>query len=349
MADEGVAEFRFSESGPFDDEERATIVAVIDAVGASEHQAADRLLDVMRTNARQLDRFAEVLCDYPTLFGSESLGSRKRDLNSLVDLLSRSNVANFDMFLPTRALLAGNLILGEVNFYRLLRFVCDEALPSTVAESLKARVDRSLCHCLYARLAEEVLRHIASDPDVSRTVRERAVLALTNIWERVKYRVDNFFPVLQATWEARRRVPTTLGTLMGTSEMFALIGEGCDERFVDYLVRDERTADEVAAFREFLFGATTEQLGKMEQHMASSGKGAICAADIPDDDRPCDPCAIAGDPALAMFEFFLSRHLQAAARRLAHAPGPKRTAEEYVLMYYLEAMPNKSALGMPSG
>ena len=51
--------------------------------------------------------------------------------------------------------------------------------------------------------------------------------------------------------------------------------------------------------------------------------------------------------ALAMFEFFLSRHLPAAARRQADLPGPKRTAEEYVMLHYLEQSVDKGALSVP--
>jgi hypothetical protein len=63
---------------------------------------------------------------------------------------------------------------------------------------------------------------------------------------------------------------------------------------------------------------------------------------------PLDAHTFGGDPALAMFEFFLSRHLQAAARRQADLPGPKRTAEEYVMLHYLEQSVDKDALSIPS-
>ena len=39
---------------------------------------------------------------------------------------------------------------------------------------------------------------------------------------------------------------------------------------------------------------------------------------------------------VASYHFHRERHLQAAARRLRHLPGPKHTAEEYMLVYFLE-------------
>jgi len=338
----------FSSNGPFDDAERAVIADVVAAVEEAGAPTTTQLLMAVTQNIQQLDAFGQLVCDYPSVFGEQSLGSKRRGVQSLLSGLSRSTPSNFDMFLPTRALMSRTLQMGEVNFYRLLRYVCSEALPPERAAGLQARVEQLLCHCLYTRLAEIVFIDIASDDLLEREVRSRAALSLLHIWEQTTYRVSDFFPLLEATWEARRRFPATLGTLMGTSEMFRLIEAGCDENFVDYLVRPERSDDENAAFREFLFGATTEHLEKIREQMEADGKQAIAATDVADSSRLKDACADGGDPSLAMFEFFLYRHLQAAARRQANLPGPKRTAEEYVMLYYLEHETNTQRLSAPA-
>ena len=338
-------EIRFSDFGPFDVEERATIREVVAAVAHHDYAHAPALLAKVVENIQRLDLIGEALSRYPSIFDEQVLGHRQRGLDSLLDALVHTNLSNFAMFLPTRALIGRNLVLGEVNFYRLLRIVCADALPEPVGGELRARVDRLLCVCLYTRLAEEVLIHIASDAAVERRSRETSVLALAHIWQRAAYRIDDFFPVLQATWEARRRVPVTLGAMLGASEMFRLLQAGCDERFVDYLVSDgsEEHSD---ALREFLFGATTEQLARIEARRQEM-HGAVSADDCADIKRAADPGALGGDPALAMFEFFLSRHLQAAARRSAKVHGPKRTAEEYVLLRYLQERRADEILSRP--
>ena len=212
---------------------------------------------------------------------------------------------------------------------------------------LKERVDERLCYCLYTRLAEEVLKHIASDDDTTKTIREKAALALVHIWEQATYRVSDFFPLLQATWEARRQVPAKVGTMMGTAEIFGLMQAGCDKKFVDYLTRPEHSEDESAAFREFIFGATSEQLERVQSELHDSGKSVIEKEDLATENKLHDAFTLTGDPALAMFEFFLSRHLQAAARRQTRLPGPKRTAEEYVMLYYLEHSVDAQKLRAP--
>jgi hypothetical protein len=339
----------FADCGPFDAEEREVIVAVVHAIESYDSDVAAQLSARVREAIESLDHFGGVLCEYPSLFAQQSLGSRRRDLGTLVDALSRADLSNFDMFLPTRALVARTLVMGEVNFYRLLRFAANEVIAPDELAALLPRVDRLLVECLYTRLAEMVLIHIASDAKVTRDVREKAVLSLTHIWERVTYRISDFFPVLHATWHARRRVQVTAGTLMGTAELFALMREGCDESFVNYLERPEHTHDEEAAFREFLFGATTEQLERMQQHMHECGQSVMAREEMASFGPKSAPDMMAGDPAIAMFEFFLSRHLQAAARRHAGLPGPKRTAEEYVLLHYLDdlAPTEKRRLSVP--
>ena len=327
---------QFSETGPFDEGERQVIRDAIAAINESAHAQARELSDSVIAKVHQLDNFGDMVAGFPSLFRAQSLGGKKRDVSSLLSALSKSSPSNFDMFLPTRALASRTLVMGEVNFWRMLRFVCNEALTGATYETIAPRVDRRLCRCLYTRLAETVLIDIASDAELRRGVRDKSGLALMQIWEQTAYSVSEFFPVLEATWDARRRFPATLGTLMGTSEMFRLIEEGCDEAFVDYLVRDDRTADEEDAFREFLFGATTEHLDKIKEQMDASGKGAIGADEVVESQALRDACAVGRDPSLALFEFFLYRHLQASARRQANLPGPKRTAEEYVMLYYLE-------------
>ncbi|MBI4956275.1 MAG: hypothetical protein HY908_29935 [Myxococcales bacterium] len=338
----------FGPQSPFDREEQSLIHAVVAALEASTHPERSSLAAEVVRHVALLDRQGALMAEYPPISAAQVLGARRRDVRSLLQLLSHSNPANFDMFLPTRALFARNLVMAEVNFYRLLRFACEEALPSSEADELLTRVERLECHCLYTRLCEEVLTHIASDAAVTPAVRERAVLSLSQMWDRVTYRVSEFFPVLEATWDARRRVAATFGTLMGASEVFCLLQAGCAPEFVEHLVRPEYGEDEAAAFREFLFGATTEQLERMSCNMEAAGRSSIGAREVSREERTTDPGEPCCDPANAFFEFFLARHLQAAARRQAGLVGPKRTAEEYVMLAYLEHLTAEHVSDPPS-
>ncbi len=322
---------RYGPHSPFDDEERATIEAIHDRVIESGRQDADELTSLITRQMVCLEWLGQVISEYPSPLEEQRLGARRRGLQTLVERLTRTNPANFEFFLPTRALLGHALVMAESNFYRLLSHLCHEALPDEEGRQLRDQVGRRLRVCLYIRLAEEVLSAIMTDDNLSDATRSKAVVALAQIWERrLTYRVDHFFPILEATWEARMRITATGGTLAGTQEIFELFKAGCDPAFVEYLARPEHSPDEVAAFREFLFGTTAEELNRRACDMAARGINSTRLGD------PADPPD--RDPATVLYEFFRSRHVQATARRLANVPGPKHTAEAYVMIHYLDTM-----------
>ena len=316
---------------PFSTEERETIEEIYGEVVRAGHGEAARLASAIRREMKNLEWLGEVLWQYPSPLGDQTLGQRQRGLTTLIDTLSQTNPANFEFFLPTRALLGRALDMAESNFYRLLRHVCKEVLPGDRGEALGERATQCLRVCLYTKLVEEVLSNIASDNLLERSVRGKAVGALAQIWERrLTYRVRDFFPLLEATWQARQRITVTGGTLYGTQEIFELFQAGGDPAFVDYFARSEHSDDEVEAFREFLFGTSCEELNRLSEEMRRAGVNSIT--------MPTPKISSKHDAATLFYEFFRSRHLLATARKLADLPGPKRTAEGYVMIYYLGRM-----------
>lgn len=325
----------FGPVGPFDENEKRVVLEVTSAMARGTPDLAGAVESVQHAVTR-LEVLTEAISAYPPELqpGTDQAGAGM--LDSLLDLLSHANRLSFDLYLPTRGLLSRNLVMAEVNFYRLLRSIaCSAQAAELIPPSLVADVDDCLCRSLHSRLALEVLERIASDDRLAHGVRAEAARSLWRLWEDVTYRLSDFFPALAATWEARRRVSVVLGTLMGTAEMYQLIGAGCDPAFVEWLLRPDQPKEQAEAFREFLFGTTTEELQRIEERMSTAGRTTITRDQLPEGERPRDASA-PGDPALALFDFFLSRHLQAAARRRMDLPGPSRTAEEYVMLHFLE-------------
>ncbi len=323
----------FDSASPFDQEERACIRDVWRALGTAEADAGEAPRQTLRQGVRLLGAMGRLLRDCP-MSGTEGPDPHQ----DLTHRLLGGDAATFEILLPTRALVSRTLVMAEVNFYRTLVDQCSKVLAAEILEELLPKLTRRVCVCLYTRLLEEVLTHIASDRSVRSDVREKAVLALLEIWDRATYRVIRFFPLLEATWEARRRVRVALGTLAGTHEVFSLLAEGCDARFVDYFMRTKPSEEEQQAFREFLFGSTTEALQKLEAHMRATGCDSIDNSQLESGMQVLD-LGDSSDPATGLYSFFLARHIRAQARRLEQSPGPKRTAEEYVMLAYLRRMP----------
>ena len=319
-----------SPHSPLTGEERETIEAIIQALVRSGSERSAQALAIVEEHLRRLEAFGELMSQFPSPIEHHRLGDRERSLASLADVLCHSNPANFEFKVPTRGLVGRALDMAESNFYRLLAHACSEVLIEPERSQLRGQAMDRLREVIYTKIVEEVLGDIVSDPTLNGFVRERAVYSLCQIWDtRLTYRTRQFFPLLRAAWEARQRILVRGGTLLGTDEMFALFREGCDPEFVEFFTRPDPDDDEVAAFREFLFGRTSEQLESLRSEMERRGDSCVSLT-YPE-------VGSADDEGTRFYEFFRARFMQATARRLADHPGPKRTAEGYVMVAYLSS------------
>lgn len=333
---------KYGANGPFCPEERDTLDSIINALHQLRTPKSEQVLYTIASHFQRLEEFGELLSRFPSPVTRHRLGNREQSLPSLAEGLCRSNPANFEFRVPTRAIVGRSLDMAKSNFYRLLRYGCDEVLEGELRLKLREEAIVRLREVIYTKLVEEVLTDIVSGPEVERSVRLNAVYALIHIWDRrLTYRTKEFFPLLQATWDARQRVRVVGGSLMGAQELFALMREGCDPAFIDYFVRPDPAEDEVLAFREFLFGATAEQLDTL-QTQALPPNGELPS--IPD----YGGFSKIDDPGTLLYEFFRSRFLLATARRLANLPGPKRTAEGYVMLGFLSRVDEEAPVSEPS-
>lgn len=326
---------QFGAHSPFTGDERRVVEEIYDAVGDADDPQAPELQATIRKHIQCIDTMGSVVAGYPSPLEEQRLGKQVRGVETLVDRLSRASPANFAFFVPTRAQLGRALDMAESNFYRLLRHVCRDCIPGDRRKELLDAATQRLRICLYTRLTEEVLSAIATDDKVARTVRERAVVALAHIWaHRLTYRVSEFFPILEATWEARQRITVTGGTLAGTQEVLELFAKGCDPGFIDIFASADPDPDEIEAFREFLFAASAEELDRIARDMADQGVTSVRLHDALN--------AADRDAVTVFYEFFRQRFYLAMARRVARTSGPRHTAEGYVMIHYLARTPQET-------
>ena len=292
------------------------------------HPRAAEVLSIIERHFMRLERFGELMAEFPSPIESDRLGERERSLHSLSVALCQSNPATFEFRAPTRSIVGRALDMAECNFYRLLRHACDQVLDGESALLLRRQATERLQEVIYTKIVEEVLSDIVSDSTVETKIRERSVYSLSQIWDRrLTYRTREFFPLLRAALRARANIDVRGGTLLGTEEMFALFREGCDPEFVEFFTRPDPDEDEVLAFREFLFGTSVESLRELENQMQQAGANLVRLGH--------SETAQEVDEGTVLYEFFRTRFLQATARRLAGLPGPKRTAEGYVMIAFL--------------
>lgn len=314
---------------PLQDDEYATVHAVLAAL--AEAGAPSDIAVAIQRQTENLERFGQLLACYPSPLEEQRLGNRRRGLDTLVQALSSGDRVGFGLREPTQAAAGRALSIAQINFFRLLWHACGglHELPS--AAPLRERAARQLRRSVYTQLAEDVLSELATDVALPQLLRERAVLQLAQLWaHRLTWRVSATFPMLEATWEARTRVHVTGGTLLGTCELFQLLTQGGDAKFVELLTERDHAAEEVAAFREFLFDRPHEELERLLERMTREGRTSV----------QIDSQVLTGerDAGSMFYEFFQTRLLQSNARRLARIDGPKHTAEGYVVLAWLERL-----------
>ena len=98
------------------------------------------------------------------------------------------------------------------------------------------------------------------------------------------------------------------------------------------------SADESAAFEEFLFNMTSEELATLRRAISSSTSAPpppewaaeVLGRQIEDLEHSHEI-----DP-MALYRSYKRRQLAADFRMMTGAPGPRRTAEGYLMVYLLD-------------
>ena len=302
---------------------------VLTALRAQPQQAdiADAIFDQVQS----LDHFGATLARYPSPLVEQRLGQQRRGLETLVATLCSTDRTHLPLVAPTQAIVGRALTMAQINFFRLLWHGCGLIKDAKAAADLRNGTANLLRTSVYTRLVEEVLSELSTDPALDQQLRARAIRQLALLWaHRLTWRVSSFFPVLESTWEARARVRVVGGTLVGTTEIVQLITAGADARFVELLTERSHGEEALLAFREFLFGRSSEELDRLVDKMARQDLSSIELDSMVFRD--------VRDTGSVFYEFFQERFVQANARRLAGLPGPKHTAEGYVLLAWLRQM-----------
>lgn len=299
------------------------------AVGGARH---------VRDAIARLTTLWQAVERFPKTQQCQLLGTRRRDFQTLLDTFVKSEPYSIEAYLPTRATLARAYAMAKFNFSRMLRYVIADCVPAdSEGGALRVAADLVERSAVAAIIAEDVLRAIAADNDQPDPLRRRAIALLADLWDRrATQSLADFAPLLDSAWRAKARVRVSYGTLAGVSELFQLLRHGCDPAFVDYFGSDRATPEQYAAFEEFVFNATYEELVRMREYMREKNTGVLDAAAVAkifnvNLERLHTTTGTPQD----MFFTFREREMWAAQRRLNSLPGPKKTAEEYVMIYVL--------------
>jgi hypothetical protein len=289
------------------------------------------LLSELRATAELLDRQRPLR--RPT-----SLGGEARDEQTLIDHLCSMDGLSGDLVLPLKATLSRTHLLTKINFLRGFVKATSALVDVPNAQKMAHELREELAQSIYTLLAEELFLALLRKPDVMRRTKQRAADQLINVWDDAALEIDDFAPLLESAWHARNRINTAYGTLLGATETFRLVTEDCSPEVLEFFGREGMSADESAAFEEFLFNMTSEELAKLRRAMQQqhvSAASPAWAADVLGRQIEDLEHSHEIDP-MALYRSYQRRQLAADFRMMSGAPGPRRTAEGYLMVYLLD-------------
>jgi hypothetical protein len=272
----------------------------------------------------------------PSLGQPSRFGGAARDEDWFVAALSSLDPLTAELALPEKAVLARGFLSAKIALLRSFAAALAPDAPGWHAD-LAAGFARELSQSIYTLIATEILTDLQWDGAVAPATRVRAARQLILFWDRaLELEIDDFCPILEAAWSARSRVAALYGALLGTAEYLRLVEADCPPEFLDFFCQDgPRSPGRDAAFEEFLFDLTWEELGRVRSAMERSGHGVVDGQFVAGVlGRPIAGPRI-GDPD-ALYRSYRRRRTGAEFRRLTGAPGPARVAEAYLMIDLLE-------------
>ena len=308
---------------------------VVAARAPADAQILRDLIDQLRQTNALLDGSRPLRA--PTAMGGEA-----RDEGTLIDHLITLDGLSGELMLPLKATLSRTALLTKINFLRAFIKATSAVALTADGTSDVARLihdlNEELAQSIYTLLCEDLFLALLRKPDVSRPSKRKAADQLIAIWDDSTLEIDDFAPILESAWHARNRITSDFGCLVGATETFRLVCEDCSSEVLEFFARDGMTAQETGAFEEFLFNMTWEELGTLRARMREEGKTAVSpqwAATVLgrhieelEHSREIDP--------VALYRSYNRRQLAADFRSMAGAPGPRRTAEGYLMVHLLE-------------
>jgi hypothetical protein len=312
------------------------VLSRLDDLGTSEALDSARHLKQV---IDQLVRLRQVVTAYPSIVLSHKVAGEQRDVFTLTDAICRSNPYTIEAYMPTRAVVGRAYLVAKFNFFRLLlKIVRHHMAENEDRQRLLDELSVFVLQSVFTVIAEDILVSIASNHRIHLDLRRKATFLLADLWEhRTSRTVKDFFPFLESIWIAKTRVQITYGTLSGTTEILALMREGCSPEVIDYFTRDQISEDERQALLELVFNSTYEELETMRRWMKSHDKQVVGANDVARIfNVPLSRLHQTITNPKDMFFTFRERQVMAYHRDIQDLPGPKKTAEEYLMMYFLE-------------
>jgi hypothetical protein len=312
-----------------DDSEKSVVEDALSSIREADPREADLLAE----HLHRLALAADLVKKTPGITGSwETQRVAPVSGEPLLDLLCTVPEWDLDLHVPVRVIFGQAYVVAKINFFKALAYGLDSV---GATEPLRERVETELGQSIYTKLAEELFIAIVTDTRTERRVKVSAARSLFQVWQdRLVAEIDDFAPVLESVWRSRNKVRPVIGTTLGTHEFFHLLKNCTDTQFLEYF-ENVVPVEQIQAFEEFLFGLSWEQLTELRAQMERNNASTVSSAQAYETvGHPSSWAPQDGGPQ-SLYTSYKKRRVRAQYRALTNAPGPKKTAEEFVMTAFL--------------
>jgi hypothetical protein len=195
---------------------------------------------------------------------------------------------------------------------------------------------------IHTHLLAQLLIDVILNRSVAHAIKQSAASYLLNLWDQCLSddALSHFFRMIRSLWDARIKVQVQYGTLMGTSELAQLLEAQCDPLVLEFFMQPDAPEQEAAAFREFLFGLSHEEIEQLHNEMHERGLHAIDREQVSQMLYATSGAASSLDSLMVsdphfIYRSYKRRRMQARHRAHTNTKGPLHTIEEYLLLNIL--------------
>ncbi len=282
---------------------------------------------------QDLENLAESIAKFPSLLERHELTGGLRTPQSLIDsLISSTNEGDQTLQLPSKATLGKGFLVAKIHtFSGLSKLAKRTGEPESVVEDFK----RETITMMFSLLAEDIYLNLIKDKTIDMEFRRQMAISVLLLWEhRSDQTIADVAPVLQAVWEARRKLAPAFGTMKGMSELL-LISIQMDSQWAKF-IKDRLSEPDVSqAMEEFLFGLSYEQINKLQSILNEKGISAIGRDDV---------SKFLGQPVKAdagldyrdFYSMYTIRRDNARTRQRMNLAGPHYTLEDHFIRFIME-------------
>lgn len=326
-----------SNPAPFLPSERKVVDAVMEML-CNEDPAAYAIL--LQGEGR-LMRLSLLLRDYPSLRSQEDLGPYHRDTDSLIDTLCYLDPLELKLRMPSKAVLVESYMLTKAQHLKGLLLSILGLPPTEQRKSLRSALFFEVSNIIHTYLLYQLLLDVILDEHLDREIKRRSARYLIALWDTcaAQEELSGFFHIIRSLWDARIHIRVRYGTLLGTDELLQLLEAECDPLILEHFTDRDLSEEEAAAFQEFLFGLTYEELVRLRDAMKSQGMRVISSQEVSQvlalpKSNKSHYLGLDQDPH-EVYRSYKRRRFQARYRLKNGLEGPRRTAEEYLVLWIL--------------